>query len=401
MTSQPPNKTGISFDNTEVAFRSKDDKSLNRAYWIFRVVGNNFLTRIGPPITNFAFKTGLPITGIIRDTFFQHFCGGETIAGCRDAILQLASQGVSTILDYSVEGEESEKSFDDTCEEILRTVTYAKVNQNIAFCVFKPTGLGSFGLYQKVSAGEPLSEAETAAYERVKTRINRICMACHYADMKLLIDAEHSWIQDAIDDITREMMQKYNREKIVVYNTYQLYRHDKLASLKADIYLAKTDGFMLGAKLVRGAYMEIERERAAENNYPSPIQPDKQATDRDYDAAMLFCLDNIEQVALMAGTHNEASCQLLAAEMEKRGLPRNHPNIHFAQLFGMSDHLSFNLGENGFNVAKYVPYGPVKSVMPYLFRRAEENTSVAGQTSRELQLIIKEKQRRKSVRKAG
>lgn len=401
MSELPKHLTGVSFDNTEVAFRSKDNKSLEKAYWIFRVIANNFLTRVGPPLTNFAFKTGLPVTGIIRTTIFQHFCGGESIAGCRSAILQLGSQGVSTILDYSVEGEESETSFDQTCDEVLRTVTYAKVNQNISFCVFKPTGVGSFRLFKKVSADEPLSAEETIAYGRIKARIERICLACHYADIKLLIDAEHSWIQDAIDDIARDMMRRFNRDKPVVYNTYQIYRHDKLASLKADYALAETDGFFLGAKLVRGAYMEIERERAARKGYPSPIQPNKAATDRDYDDAIRFCLDNIDRVGLMAGTHNEASSKLVADEMDLRDLPRNHPHIHFAQLLGMSDHISFNLGEGGYNVAKYMPYGPVKAVMPYLFRRAAENTSVAGQTSRELQLIIKEKQRRKAAQKNG
>lgn len=391
--------TGVSFENTEAAFRNKDDKALEKAYWIFRVIANRFLARIGPTLTNFAFRAGLPIKGLIRNTFFQHFCGGESIAGCRPAILQLGSQGVSTILDYSVEGEESEASFDQTCEEILRTVTYAKVNHNISFCVFKPTGIGSFKLYEKVSASEPLNEAEKAEYGRARARIERICSACYYSDVKLLIDAEHSWIQDAIDDIARDMMRRFNRERPVVYNTYQIYRHDKLAALKADYALAETDGFWLGAKLVRGAYMEIERERAQEMGYPSPIHPNKAATDRDYDDAIRFCLDHIERVGLMAGTHNEVSSKLLADEMDRCGIARAHPHIHFAQLLGMSDHISFNLSENGYNVAKYMPYGPVKAVMPYLFRRAEENTSVAGQTSRELQLIIKEKKRRKSARK--
>lgn len=398
MTPKLEDRVALSFDNTEVAFRNKDDKSLNKSYWIFRVISSNFLTRIGPPLTNFGFKIGLPVTGIIRNTFFSHFCGGESIAGCRATILELASHGVSTILDYSVEGEESEEFLDATCEEILRTVTYAKINQDISFCVFKPTGLGSFDLYKKVSEGKALSDEETAAYKRVKARIRRICQACHYANMKILIDAEHSWIQDAVDDIVREMMRKFNREKVIVYNTYQIYRHDKLASLKADFHLAQTDGFKIGAKLVRGAYMEIERDRAAEKGLPSPIQPDKASTDHDYDEAILFCLDNLDCIGLMAGTHNEASSYLLTSEMDKRGLPRNHPGIHFAQLLGMSDHLSFNLGEAGYNVAKYMPYGPVKSVMPYLFRRAAENTSVAGQTNRELELIITEKRRRKAAK---
>ncbi|SEL34426.1 proline dehydrogenase family protein [Parapedobacter koreensis] len=396
MSQQTQQQSALSFENTEIAFRSKSNADLNKAYWLFKIIANNFLTNIGPPVTNFALRAGLPIKGLIRSTIFNHFCGGETIDGCVPAIERLANQQVGTILDYSVEGEDTEQVFDDTCQEILRTVAYAKTNPNISFSVFKPTGLGRFDLFEKVNAKQPLTPEETSEYERVKQRVERICQTCFDNGVKVLIDAEHSWIQDAIDDIALDMMRRYNRNAPVVYNTYQLYRHDKLASLQADYYLAETDGFFLGAKMVRGAYMEIERARAKEMGYPSPIQPDKEASDRDYNLAVLFCLDHLDRVGFMAGTHNEASSKLLAEEMDKRQLPHNHPHIFFAQLLGMSDNLSFNLAEVGYNVVKYMPYGPVKAVMPYLFRRAQENTSVAGQTGRELSLITKEKRRRKS-----
>ena len=389
------NKKPLSFENTEIAFKSKSNADLNRAYWLFKLISSNFLVKVGSPITNAALNIGLPIKGLIKNTIFRQFCGGQTIKDCDSAIQHLSSYGVHTILDYSVEGEETETVFDATCEEILKTVHRAKNDPSIPFSVFKPTGLGRFELFEKINTLEELTYEEQQEFERIKQRTDRICKACFDADLCVLIDAEHSWIQDVIDDLAREMMRKYNREKPIVFNTYQIYRHDKLASLKADFYLAETDGFYLGAKLVRGAYMEIERERAKEHGYPSPIQPNKEACDRDYNDSIIFCLDHLDRIAFMAGTHNEKSSLLLATEMDKRNIPHNHSGIYFAQLLGMSDNLSFNLAASKYNVAKYMPYGPVAAVMPYLMRRAQENTSVAGQTSRELSLIIKEKKRRK------
>jgi len=387
----------LSFENTEIAFKSKSNADLKQAYWLFKLISSNFLVKVGSPITNFALNIGLPIHGIIKNTIFRQFCGGQTIADCDVAIQHLAAYNVHTILDYSVEGEETETIFNTTCGEILKTVNHAQHDASIPFSVFKPTGLGRFRLFEKINAKQELTIDETQEFERIKMRIDKICKACFEADIQVLIDAEHSWIQDVIDDITREMMQKYNREKPIVFNTYQLYRHDKLSSLKADFYFAKTDGFYLGAKLVRGAYMEIERERAKEKGYPSPIQPNKEATDKNYNDAILFCLDHLDRIAFMAGTHNEESSRLLAVEIDKRNITHNFSGIYFAQLLGMSDNLSFNLAATGYNVAKYMPYGPIAAVMPYLLRRAQENTSVAGQTSRELSLIIKEKKRRKFV----
>lgn len=391
--------TILNFDNTEIAFRNKSDKALDRAYWLFKMVASNTLIKIGTPITNFALNIGLPIQGIIRNTIYQQFCGGETIQGCSQTIAELGKGNVTTILDYSVEGEESEESFESCCIEILDTVEEARKNKLISFCVFKPTGIGRFDLLAKLDAKQSLTHAEKEEFSRLLNRCDRICKACFEAGIPVLIDAEHSWVQETIDDIARMMMEKYNLEKPIVYNTYQLYRHNKLASLKADFAYANTQGFYIGAKIVRGAYMEIERERALEKGYPSPIQPNKQASDTDYNNAILFCLDNIDKIGLMAGTHNDQSCHLLAQEMHKRNIPNNHPHVFFAQLLGMSDNLSFNLGAANYNVAKYMPYGPVKAVMPYLFRRAQENTSAAGQTGRELSLIIKEKQRRKNLNK--
>lgn len=386
---------GLDFNNTEIAFRNKSDKDLEKAYWLFKMVASNTLIKIGTPITTFALNIGLPIQGIIRNTIYKQFCGGESISGCAPAIKELGLGGVTTILDYSVEGEESEDSFDQTCEEILRTVAYAKQEKLISFCVFKPTGLGRFDLLAKSDAKQPFTAEEKAEFQRLYNRVDRICRACHDAGIKVLVDAEHSWIQDTIDDLAREMMEKYNQTQVIVYNTYQLYRTDKLASLKADFAYAQTQNFYLGAKVVRGAYMEIERERAAEKGYVSPIQPTKQASDDDYNEAIRFCLDHINRIGLMAGTHNEESSKLLAEEMVSRGISPKNEHIFFAQLLGMSDNLSFNLAASGFNVAKYMPYGPVKAVMPYLFRRAQENTSVGGQIGRELALIMKEKERRK------
>jgi len=390
------NTERLNFDNTEIAFRNKSDKDLDRASWLFKMIASPTLIKIGTPLTNAALKIGLPIQGLIKNTIYRQFCGGETIQGCARSIEELGKGKVTTILDYSVEGEDSEESFDACCNEVLATVSYARTNPLISFCVFKPTGLGRFDLLAKKDAKESLTPEEEAEFQRLFDRCDRICKACHDADIRVLIDAEHSWIQETIDDIAREMMEKYNQEKVIVYNTYQLYRHDKLASLKADFAYAQVRDFYFGAKLVRGAYMEIERERAEEKGYPSPIQPTKTASDVDYDSAILFCLDHIDRIGMMAGTHNDNSCMLLAQEMDKRNIQHDHSHVSFAQLLGMSDNLSFNLSAAGYNVAKYMPYGPVKSVMPYLFRRAQENTSAAGQTGRELSLIIKEKKRRKS-----
>ena len=387
-------KNELDFNNTEIAFKHKTNGELKQAYWLFKVIGNNFLTNVGPPIANFMLNIGLPIQGIIKATIFKQFCGGETIADCEKAIEQLHQGKVGTILDYSVEGEDNEAAFDFTCEEIIRTINRADGDHRIPITVFKVTGIGRFALLEKLDAKQELSATETQEFARVKARCLRICQAAFDRKVPVMIDAEDSWIQNTIDELALEMMITFNKERLIVYNTYQMYRHDKLADIKADYLIAKEVGFVLGVKMVRGAYMEKERDRAAEKGYPSPIQPDKASTDRDYDESLKFCLSNVEQIGIVCGTHNEQSCRVLTELIAAYNIPKNHPHVYFAQLLGMSDNLSFNLANAGYNVTKYVPYGPIKAVMPYLFRRAQENTSVAGQTSRELALISKEKNRR-------
>lgn len=391
---QSPKKS-LNFDDTEIAFRNKSNTELNAAYWLFKIISSNFLTKIGPPLTNFFLNIGLPIKGLIKATIFKHFCGGETIAECEHTIEQLALGNVGTILDYSVEGEDEEAVFDFTCEEIIRTIERAAGDKRIPITVFKVTGIGRFGLLEKLDAKKEISEAELTEFEKVKQRCEKICRTAFDKNVPVMIDAEETWIQDTIDELAFDMMRLFNQQSIIVYNTYQMYRHDKLADIKAGHLIAKAAGFILGVKMVRGAYMEKERKRAEEMGYPSPIQPDKLASDRDYNESLSYCIAHITEIAFVCGTHNEESCRILTQLMDEHKIDHNHPHVYFAQLLGMSDNLSFNLSDAGYNVTKYVPYGPIKAVMPYLFRRAQENTSIAGATSRELGLIIKEKKRRR------
>jgi len=385
----------LSFENTEIAFRRSSNSDLNRAYWLFKVINVNFLVKIGPPITNLAMKIGLPIKRIIKATIFKHFCGGETIRECENTIKSLERGGVGTILDYSIEGEDDEEVFDSTREEIIRTIKRAAKDRSIPITVFKITGVARFYLLEKLDAGVELTKEDQQEWQKAQARVTAICEKAHSAGIPVMIDAEESWIQKTIDSVALAMMHRFNTEKAIVYNTYQLYRHDKLASLKTDYKYAVEKSFILGAKLVRGAYMEKERRRAEENGYPSPIQPNKNATDNDYNAALEFCTNNIARLAFVAGTHNEESCRILADMLDKKQIDHKNPHIYFSQLLGMSDNLSFNLADARYNVAKYVPYGPIKAVLPYLFRRAQENTAISGQMSRELSLIVKEVKRRK------
>tara|TARA_B100000963_G_scaffold355285_1_gene373219 strand:- start:74 stop:1105 length:1032 start_codon:yes stop_codon:yes gene_type:complete len=338
-----------------------------------------------------------PIGWIIKPTIFAQFCGGETIAECAQTTKVLDARGIGTILDYSIEGKKEEDDFDTTANEILATIQLANQNPHIPFCVFKVTGICKFGLLEKVNNGDALNSEEQASWERILARVDRICAGARDAKTPVFIDAEESWIQEAIDRLAEEMIAKYNTEEAYVYNTVQLYRHDRLAYLKNLIAKAKEGNYYLGVKLVRGAYMEKERERAEDLSYPSPIQPDKSSSDEDFNLALKACMENLDHVRLVAGTHNETSSSHLAQLMEQYKLQPSDHRVYFAQLYGMSDHISFNLSHLGYNVAKYVPYGPIREVIPYLIRRAEENSSVKGQTGRELGLIMKEIKRRKRI----
>jgi len=383
------------FNNTQVAFSLKSDTELDRAYFLFKLIDNQPLVRIGTAVTNFAIKAHLPVEGLIRATVFDHFCGGVSETDCLPVVDKMFTKGVSSVLDYSVEGKEDEAHFDDALQMTLKIIDFAKEKKAIPFAVFKPTGLGRFELYEKLGEGQTLNPEEQAEWERVEARFDLVCKTAFEKNIALLIDGEESWMQDAADALVTKMMQRYNKQKPIVFNTLQMYRWDRLDYLKKLHEKAKQEGFYIGMKLVRGAYMEKENKRAEEKGYPTPICAGKEATDKNFDAAVAYMIQHLDIMSIFAGTHNEESSYKLMELMQQNGIEKGDNRIWFGQLYGMSDNISYNLAANGYNNAKYLPFGPVRDVMPYLIRRAEENTSVAGQTSRELTLIKKERDRRK------
>ncbi len=403
--------TAVSFDNTKNAFAYKSNASLKKARFLFSSMGYASLVKLGTTITPWAIKAGLPVKTIIRKTIFEQFVGGETLEETAKAAKKLGEYHVSVILDYGVEGGDyGEEAFDHSMNEFIRVIDYAATQPNIPFMSIKVTGFARFGLLEKLDSSvsdhqgslmkryaqavETLSPREKEEWERVQQRMEKICRTAADKNIGVLVDAEETWIQDPVDVITILMMEKFNKAHAVVYNTIQLYRHDRLKFLKDSLEAAELRQFILGAKLVRGAYMEKERKRAEELGYASPIQPTKQATDDDYDAGVTFCVEHLDKIALIVASHNENSNLLTVQLLLNKTLPLNHPHIHFSQLFGMSDNITFNLAKAGCSVSKYLPFGPIKDVVPYLMRRAQENSSVAGQTGRELGLIKKEMQRR-------
>jgi len=404
-------KVAISFENTENAFKYKSEKDLKQALFLFSSMGFQWLVQLGTRITPWAIRSGLPVKNIIRNTIFKQFVGGETLEATKPVVDMLGKYRVEVILDYGVEGgEDGEAGFDHSMEEFIKVIDYGGTQPNIPFMSVKLTGMARFGLLEKLDnlmhqstntlirryewAIEQLSEAEKAEWKRVVARMEKVCQEAIDTQMGVLIDAEETWIQDPVDALTILMMDKYNREKAAIYNTVQFYRHDRLAFLRSMLEAAKQRGFLLGVKLVRGAYMEKERKRAEEKGYPSPIQPDKASTDADFNEAAQLCIDHLEAVAVIIASHNEHSNRFASELLQKKHLPLDHPRVHFSQLYGMSDNITFNLAAAGCKVSKYLPFGPIEDVIPYLMRRAQENTSVGGQTSRELLLIKKELKRR-------
>jgi proline dehydrogenase len=386
--------SSVSFEDTAVAFSHKSFPELKKSNFLFTLMNNSQLVSMGTFLLSLSLKLRLPVNWLVKATIFEQFCGGEDIEQCQETIDKLGSFNVRAILDYSVEGKDTEESFEATKDEIIRTIQKARNSENIPFCVFKPTGISRLDLMAKVQEGVELSKDEIEEFDRVKQRFYAICSHAAEAEIPILIDAEETWIQDPIDEIVYDLMKQFNQSKTIVYNTYQMYRVDMLDRLKKAFHYAATHNYFLGAKLVRGAYMEKEALRAKEHGYPNPIFETKKGTDDAYNAALKFCIDNKQRVSVLNGSHNEYSNYYLTVLMEKHGMKNNDPRVYFAQLYGMSDNISFNLAQKGYNVVKYVPYGPVINVIPYLMRRAEENTSIAGQTSRELQFLRKEISRR-------
>ena len=386
----------INFEDTKTAFRIKSDRDLRRAYVLFKLISYPILVKIGNPVIRLFSALRIPVGWIVKPTAFKHFVGGETLEDCQPAVEKLKTANVYSILDYSVEGKETEKAINAALEETLRAVKNAGSNPDIPFAVFKPTAFGSHKALEILSSDKTPDRTSQEEGEKFRDRIGILCRTAFENDIPIMIDAEDTYIQHFIDRVVIEMMQKYNRERTIVFNTYQMYRHDRIDILKADIKKAREEKFFLGAKFVRGAYMERERARAARMGYQDPIQPDKEHTDRDYNLALKISIENLDVVSIFNGTHNEKSSMYLTELMKEHGVEPSDKRIWFSQLYGMSEHISFNLSAAGFNVAKYVPYGPVRYVLPYLMRRVEENTSVKGQTGRELALIKKERQRRKT-----
>ena len=405
-------KPTISFDNTENAFAHKSNKELKKARFLFKSMSYQGLVKLGTSLTPWAIHTGLPVKGLIRNTIFEQFVGGETLQETARVAKKLGQYGVEVILDYGVEGGHSEQAFDYATDEFIRVIDYAATQPNIPYISVKVTGIARFALLEKLdrsvelNAGslmkrfskalDSLDEDEKVEWQKIQQRLMRICDDASEKKVGVFIDAEQSWIQDPIDVMTILMMEKFNRGRVVVYNTLQMYRHDRMQFLKDCYEAAVQRNFNLGTKLVRGAYMEKERKRAEQMNYPSPIQPDKESTDRDFNLAIQFCIDHLDRIALEVASHNEYSNLYTTQLLQQKGEPLNHPSVHFSQLYGMSDNITFNLAKVGCHVSKYLPFGPIKDVVPYLMRRAQENSSVKGQTGRELALIKKEIERRNS-----
>lgn len=385
----------LDLQDTATAFADKSDSELREKSRLFRLLNSPLLNAIGTRATRIALSLGLPVEGMIKATIFEQFCGGETIGECEPAIEKLGRSGIGTILDYSVEGKATEEDFDHTKDEIISTIKRAKDDANIPFAVFKVTGIAPLGTLERMSQRKKLDAKSQAKCERIHTRVSEICEFAYELGQPVFIDAEESWIQDAIDRIATDMMERFNRERPIIYNTIQLYRTDRLQFLKDSRRQARLDGYVYAAKLVRGAYMEKERERADEKGYPSPIHETRADTDADYAAAVEYCLKHYKDMAFVVATHNEKSTKHLAELMHEIGVPANHPNINFSQLYGMGDTISYVMAKEGYNVSKYVPYGPVADAIPYLIRRAQENSSTAGQVSRELDMIDRELERRR------
>ena len=404
--------TNISFDNTEVAFAHRTNEDLKQAHWLYSMMGKPWLVKLGTSLAPWSIRAGLPVKGLIRKTIFRQFVGGESLDETVAVTRRMAEYNVKVILDYGVEGKEGEENYDQACNEFIRVINFASTQPNVPFMSVKVTGIARFGLLEKLDTLMHAAEAtslvkryhaalaeldamESKEWQRVHERIKKICEAADKANIGFLVDAEETWIQDPVDALIMVMMDEYNREKLVIYNTVQLYRHDRLTFLMQSYEAALERNFLLGIKLVRGAYMEKERKRAKSKGYPSPIQPDKISCDKDYNEAVRFCIDRLEQIGVIIASHNEQSNLLGVQLLSEKGLPPDHAHVHFSQLFGMSDNITYNLAKAGCSVSKYLPFGPIKDVVPYLMRRAEENTSVGGQTSRELNLIKREMDRRK------
>ena len=396
-TDNSGSQVSIHFEDTSIAFKHKSDRDLLLSYLIFLLTKHPFLVKFLSRAAKLSLSLGLPVKPLIKATVFRQFCGGETRREYQKVVKQLGRAGIGAILDYSVEGGGDEAGFEETKNAVLQTIQQAGSDENIPCACMKMTGIVAEFLLEKMTAGEILSKKDELAWKRLEQRLTDICQLALERDTPIYIDAEESWIQGVVDELAEEMMLTFNKKRAIVFTTLQMYRTDRADYFKGLVQKARRETFMLGVKIVRGAYMEQERERARQRGYPSPIHPDKAASDRAFDEILCLYMNHMDVVEVCVGTHNETSCRLLTNLMTARGIPNDHPHICFSQLYGMSDHISYKLADAGYNVTKYLPFGPVASTLPYLARRAEENTAIAGQMSKELEIIVKERQRRKAA----
>jgi proline dehydrogenase len=384
----------LDLHDTATAYAGYSDAELKEKFRLFKLLNSPLLKSLGTGVTKLALSLGLPVERMIKATVYKQFCGGESIAESEDAIEHLAKGGIGTVLDYSVEGETTQEGFDKTKDEIIRTIQRAKADPNLPFCVFKMSGIAPLGTLERLSCRKKLDAKSQAKAERIHNRVVEICEAAYNTRRPIFIDAEETWYQDAVDRMATEMMARFNQEEPIIYNTVQLYRTDRLQYLKDSRRGARNEGYVYAAKLVRGAYMEKERAHARENGYPSPIHATREDTDADYNVALEYCLKHHENMSFVAATHNETSTKFLAEQLHDAGIPNDHSHIHFSKLYGMGDNISYVLASRGYNVSKYVPYGPVHDAVPYLMRRAQENTSASGHMSREMEMLRREIRRR-------
>ena len=386
------------FENTEIAFKLRNDRELRKAVMLLRLMSYPAVVRLSGILANLAIRLGIPVRWIVKPTVFSLFCGGESLVESQKVVDRLAKHKVRSLLDYAAEDQQTDEKIESAIREIIATMDYAVKNPAVPFTVFKPTALAPVHILSQTGLQTEEGKLSCPGTEKFSKNFRTLCQSACKRGIPVMIDAEESHYQQIVDNLAAEMMELYNKEKVMIFNTIQMYRHDRLDFLKESIRNARKKNYHLGIKLVRGAYMEKERERALKLGYPSPIHPDKESTDNAFNRAITICLENIDITDLFAGTHNEQSLLMLMDRMKEYKLENSDPRIYVSQLYGMSDHISFNMAACNYNVAKYLPYGPVSYLLPYLIRRAEENRSVTGQAGRERRLLKLEIERRKQFK---
>lgn len=381
---------------SDSAFSHYSISQLRRTKVLFKILQNPLVSWFSGFVPHIPILLRLPfVKSLIKHYIFSHFCGGEDWKEVHQSALKLQKQNILSSLDYSVECKQTEQDYETTKKVLLNVLEEAKNLSHIPFCVLKITGLGRFALLEKIHNGQTLSDNEKAEWQRVQSRFDSICEKAVDCNTKLLVDAEESWIQKPIDNIVKRAMKRHNQNEPMIYNTYQLYLKAKYEQLKTDWEKAKEKGYILGSKLVRGAYMEKETKRAVKMHLPNPIQPSKAKCDQDFNDSLKFCLKHIDDFGIYIGTHNIESTQKARQLMQEYGIAKSDERVFFSQLLGMREILSYELAQQDYLVSKYTPFGKIAEVIPYLLRRIQENSSVKDQLNDEIKVITRELENQK------